>query len=156
MKKLFSFSALNAENLIDKKDKIELVSCPDMGMVCKEHLAVVNRCYTISEQHRKDKNYNLSLEELKSAFYKTTELNELPCSKCAALFRSTITESVQDLHSELEKMSGGIFGNKRYLASLILSENVLKEFESIKLCNTIQMNKPGEHYIGNFLKKKVS
>ena len=156
MRKPFSFSALNAEKSCNQQDKIELVSCPNKDMICKEHLAVVNKCYMISEQYRKDKNFNLSIEELKSAFYKTTELNELPCSKCAALFRSTITESLEDIHTELKKMSSGIFGSKRYQPSLLMSESVLKEFESIKLCNTIHMNNPGEHYIGNYLKKKVS
>jgi hypothetical protein len=156
MRKPFSYAALNAEKLADQQNKIELVSCPNKDMICKEHLAVVNKCYMISEQYRKDKNFNLSIEELKSAFYKTTELNELPCSKCAALFRSTITESLEDIHTELKKMSSGIFGSKRHQSSLLLSESVLKEFESIKLCNTIQMNSPAEHYIGNYLKKKVS
>jgi len=156
MRKSHLFSALNAENSAEKQDKIELVSCPNKDMICKEHLSVVNKCYTISEQHRKDKNFQLSIEELKNAFYKTTELNELPCSNCAALFRSTITESLEDMHAELKKMSSGIFGSKRFNSSLLMSENVLKEFENIKLCNTIQMNKPGEHYIGNYLKKKVS
>lgn len=156
MRKPFSFSALSDEKIDNKQDKIELVSCPNKDVICKEHLSVVNKCYMISEQHRKDKNFNLSIEELKSAFYKTTELNELPCSKCAALFRSTITESLEEINTELKKMSSGIFGSKRYQSSLLMSENVLKEFENIKLCNTIQMNKPDEHYIGNYLKKKVS
>lgn len=156
MRKLFSFSALNAENPVNKQDKIELVSCPNKDMICKEHLSVVNKCYILSEQYLKDKNFQLSIEELKSAFYKTTELNELPCSKCAALFRTTITDSLEEIHTELEKMTSGIFGSKRYQSSLLMSESVLKEFESIKLCNTIQMNKPGEHYIGNYFKKKVS
>ena len=156
MKKPFSFSALSAEKIANKQDKIELVSCPNKDVICKEHLAVVNNCYVISDQHRKDKNFNLSIEELKSAFYKTTELNELPCSKCAALFRSAITESLEEINTELKKMSSGFFGSKRYQSSLLLSESVLKEFENIKLCNTIQMNKHGDHYIGNYLKKKVS
>ena len=156
MRKLFSSSALDTERLNNKQDKIELVSCPNKEMICQEHLSVVNKCYMISEQHRKDKNFNLSIEELKSAFYKTTELNELPCSKCAALFRSTITESLVNIHNELERMSKGIFGSKRFHSSLLMSESVLSEFENIKLCNTIQMNKSGEHYIGNYLKKKVS
>jgi len=155
MRKLFEMSEFKADNLANKQDKIELLSCPNKGMICKEHLSVVNSSYMISEQHRKDKNFNLSIDLLKKAFYKTTELNEPPCSKCAVLFRSTITESLRGIHIELERMSTGFFGSKRYISSLMLAANVLKEFEDVKLSNTIHLKNPNKHYVGDYLKKKV-
>ncbi|HSO85928.1 MAG TPA: hypothetical protein VLQ91_05210 [Draconibacterium sp.] len=156
MKRLFSLSESDSEYLNIEQDKIELVSCPRKEMICKEHLSVVNECYVISEQHRRDKNFQLSIEILKNAFYKTTELSEPPCSKCSVLFRSTITESVERIQDELEKMTTGIFGSKRYLSSLLLANNVLKELENVSLCNTVQLNRPKERSIENYLKKRVS
>jgi len=156
MSKLFSFSAIDSEYLNAKQDKIQLVSCPRKEMICKEHLAVVNKCYVESEQFRRDKNFQQSIDTLKSAFYKTTELEDQPCSKCAVLFRSTITESMENIHGELKKMTAGIFGKKHYQPSFILAQNTLKEFENIKLCKTFHLFESKERFIGNYLKKHVS
>jgi hypothetical protein len=156
MSKLFSSSAIDSEYLNSNQDKIQLVSCPRKEMICKEHLVVVNKCYVESEQYRRDKNFQQSIDTLKSAFYKTTELKDQPCSKCAVLFRSTITESMENIHDELKKMTTGIFGNKHYQPSLILAENTIKEFENVKICNTFHLHETKERYIGNYLKRHVS
>lgn len=66
-------------------------------------------------RHRKD--YKESIAALKDAFDKTIELQENPCLKCAALFRATITESLENVHDELQSMSTGIFKLKRYESS---------------------------------------
>jgi len=151
-----SFSAIDSEYLNANQDKIQLVSCPGKEMICKEHLAVVNKCYVESVQFRRDKNFQQSIEALKNAFYKTTELEDEPCSKCAVLFRSTITESMENIHGELKKMTTGIFGKKHYQPSFILAENTLKEFENIKLCKTFHLYESKERFIGNYLKRHVS
>jgi hypothetical protein len=156
LKKLFSFSASDAEYLNEKQDKIELVSCPRKGIICQEHLAVVNKCYVESEHYRKEKDFEKSIDTLKSAFYKTTELVESPCSKCATLFRLTITESMENMHNELEKMSTGIFGKKRYQPSYHYAGKVLSEFENVTICNTLQLDESKKRYIGSYPKKNVS
>lgn len=156
MRKLFSLSAVDSEYFNDSQDKIQLVSCPRKEMICKEHLAIVNKCYVESEQYRRDKEYDRTIDTLKSAFYKTTELIDQPCSKCAVLFRSTITESMENIHVELERISSGLFGKKRLHSSYIMAANVLKEFENVKLCNTIQLLESKEPFIGNYIKKNVS
>jgi hypothetical protein len=156
LKKLFSFSASDTEYLNEKQDKIELLSCPRNGIICQEHLAVVNKCYVESEHYRKERDFDRSIDTLKSAFYKTTELSELPCSKCASLFRLTITESMEDMHKELGKMSNGIFSKKRYQTSYQLAGKVLKEFENVTICNTLQLNESKRRYIGNYPQKNVS
>jgi hypothetical protein len=155
-KKLFSFSAPDADYLNEKQDKIELLGCPRNGKICQEHLAVVNKCYVESEHYRKEKDFERSIETLKNAFYKTTELVESPCSKCASLFRSTITESMENLHNELQNMTTGIFAKKRYHPGYVLAAKVLKEFEDVTICSTIQLDKTKERYIGDYLKKNVS
>jgi hypothetical protein len=156
MNKLFSSSAVNSDYSENKQDKIELISCPRKDMTCKQLLSVVNQCYVVSEHYLRERDYDRSIDTLKSAFYKTTELVEQPCSKCAALFRSTITESLENIHDELGKMSRGIFSKKRYQTSFLMSENVLKEFDRVKQSNIFPLSKSKDLFIGNYLDKKVS
>ena len=156
LKNIFSFSASDAEYLNEKQDKIELLSCPRNGRICHEHLAVVNKCYVESDHYRKEKDYERSIDTLKNAFFKTTELVESPCSKCATLFRSTITESLENIHSELESMSTGIFGKKRYQTGYQHAVKVLREFENVTICNSLQLDESKKRYIGSYPQKNVS
>lgn len=149
MKRLFSFSA--TENISDIKEKIELVSCPLKEMMCRFHLSVVNNSYLQSEQYRKEKDYHKSIDTLKSAFNKTTELMDHPCTRCARLYRSNIVESLENIHVELEKMSTGIFGNKRYQSSYLKAEKFLTEFGNLGLGNKFQLNESKEQFLGNYL-----
>ena len=151
-----SFSMPESEHLNDSRDKIEVVKCPLNELMCKEHLSVVNKCYVESEQYRRNKEFQRSIETLKNAFYKTMELNELPCTKCAVLFRSTIKESLESIHSELEKMTTGFFGNKHYQSNFVMAEKVLREFENTILSNTFKLKESQELHIGNLPKKNVS
>jgi hypothetical protein len=156
MNKLSSFSAINSGYSQNTQDKIELLSCPRKDMTCKQLLSVVNQCYVESEHYLREKDYDRSIGTLKSAFYKTTELVEQPCSKCAALFRSTITESLGNIHDDLERMSKGIFSKKRYQSSFMMSERILKELEQVTQSNIFPLNRSKDLFIGNYLKKKVS
>jgi hypothetical protein len=156
IKRFFSFSETDSDYFHGKQDKIELLSCPRKDMICKKQLSVVNKCYVESEHYLREKDFERSIDTLKSAFYKTTELEDQPCSKCAAFFRSTITESLENIHSELEKMSAGIFSKKCYQSSYIMAGNILKEFENVRLFNTFQIHRSKDPFVGNYLKKKVS
>jgi hypothetical protein len=156
MNRLFSLSAAETEYLYNKQDKIELMSCPRNAMICQGHLAVVNKCYVESEQSFRDKNFQRSIETLKDAFYKTTELVDAPCNKCARLFRSTITESLENMSDELEKMTRGLFGNKRYHSCYLNAASVLNEFEKVRLHESFQSNELHNRFIGSQLKRKVS
>jgi len=155
-KKQFSFSGEETGYFKEKQNKIEVVSCPRKVKICQEHLSIVNKCYVESEHHFRDKDFNKSIDPLKDAFYKTTELVDAPCSKCAVFFRSTITASLENMHVEIEKMTSGFFGNKSYQSSCIKAGNVLNEFEKFKLHNSFQTNESKELFIGNYSKKKVS
>lgn len=152
----FSFSEAETEQFYNNQDKIELLSCPRNKMICQEQLSFVNKCYLQSEQSFKDKDFHRSIDTLKNAFYKTTELDELPCAKCAALFRSTIVESVENYHNELERMTSGLFGKKSYISSREKAANVLDEFEKVKLHESFTANKSKNRFIGSYLKQKVS
>jgi len=127
---LFSKSEPRYSNL--NYNKIEVLNCPLRSIQCKGHLFEVNRCYLDSEQYHKEKNFEQSIETLKSAFLKTTELTDHPCTNCALLFRTVITESMRNIYNELGQMSKGIFGTKRYHLNYLSAEMALKEFENVK------------------------
>jgi hypothetical protein len=153
---LFSFSAIDSGFLNTDQDKIQIASCPRKETICKEQIAVINKCYAKSEQYYKDKDFERSLEILQCAFNKTSELSEISCSKCAVLFRSTITESVNNIHGELRKMTNGLFRNRRFESSFIMADKVLNELKNVGLGNVFQLNESIDYMIGNYHKRKVS
>jgi len=124
---LFSGTAKGDEN--SNPNKIELQDCQFGGEKCKEHLSVINENYLKFQEYRHRKDYKESIAALKDAFDKTIELHDDPCLKCAALFRDTITESLENVHDELQGMSTGIFRKKRYEPSRLEARYVLDEFQ---------------------------
>jgi len=151
MRKLFSFSATEIKNYKEKQFKIELVSCPLKEMMCKFHLSAIDKNYHESEQYRKDGDFQKSINTLKSAFDKTTELMDHPCTKCAQFYRSSIIESMENIHEELENITIGIFGNKKYQSVYINANSVLKEFENVGKSQKFQLNESKEKFLGNYL-----
>jgi hypothetical protein len=155
IKRLFSKSVIDPENYNDKKDKIELLSCPGKEIKCKEQLTLINKIYVDTEYYLSEKYYQRSIETLKSAFYITTELTDHPCFKCAELFRSTIIESLENIQNELKNSTSGFFGSKNLKSSLILAEDTLAELKGFTVQNTYQIHNPQDKYIGNYLKNIV-
>ncbi len=74
-----------------------------------------------------------------------------PCTRCVRLYRSNIVESLENIHGELEKMSSGVFGNKRFHSSYIKADNLLKEFENVGLDYKFQLNETKGQFLGNYL-----
>ena len=113
-------------------ERIELVSCPLEGSNCKEHRMVINREFYASQNFFHNKDYSRSILALKIAFDKTFEIQKTSCLNCAELFRKTITQSLENIHDDLYKMSKGIFATKRYNSSLELAGNVLNEMKRVE------------------------
>lgn len=128
----FSMSVSDSEYLQDSEEKIELLSCPNGGMSCKEHLSSINNRFVESYSYHRDKNYHGSIESLKNAFERTGELKESKCTNCANLFRTTIADSLEKIHDELKGMSTGIFKTKKYQASYVMARTTLKDFRSAR------------------------
>ena len=126
---LFQTSTKDSKYFNDEKLFIELESCPLEGKHCIEHRAFINRNMRVSLSHLLNKEYAQSIEELKSAYYKTTELNEPACLQCAQFFRSTIMRSMEHIQVDLHKMSTGLFKVKRFKPNLEEVNNVLKELK---------------------------
>ncbi len=155
MRKLFSFSVTDTEYFEVEKDKIELLGCSCKDMTCRKQLLLVNKCYVESEHYYREKDFKRSIDILKSAFYSTLELTEIPCSKCAMVFRSTITESLENIHSELKKMSTGLFGYKRFQSSYLMADHVLKELKDVGLSATIKIRESNERFPVSNHERKV-
>lgn len=111
-------------------EKIVLVSCPFDGNDCKEHRMVINRDFYASQNYLVNKEYSRSILALKNAFHKTNELEKSTCVNCAKMFRTSITQSLENIHDDLQYMTSGFFGNRRFHPSLILAVNVLKEMKN--------------------------
>ena len=126
---LFSISAKEGKYFNDKEGFIEVESCPIGVMFCTEHLAFINKKMRISRSHWLNKNFVLAIDELKIAYNKTAEINEPTCTQCAALFRTTITKSMEAIHEDLQEMTTGFFRAKRFQSSYELATITLKEFK---------------------------
>ena len=69
----------------------------------------------------------MSIRSLQNAFDKTYELEVSKCKKCAQLFRSTIINSLENMHVEIEKMSSEKFRGKRYRSSYVLAADAVRD-----------------------------
>jgi hypothetical protein len=128
--KSVSFSDLE-HNKENAGSKIELLTCQEGGKRCKDHLVLINQKYSIAHELLSEKDYMNSIKALKDAFYISSELRETSCLKCAELFRSTITQSLENINLELQALTSGFLKKKRYIPSYIESCNVLEELKKI-------------------------
>lgn len=129
MEKQFLSSGKSSVYNYLSEDKIELLVCNTGSQNCKEHLLIINKCYIESNNYHFESDYNKSIESLKDAFLRTCDLHEDSCVKCAEFFRSTITKSLENINSELYKLTSGFISNNRYLKSYEKSCAVLNEFK---------------------------
>lgn len=111
-------------------NKIELVSCPHAGRSCSKQLNGINKNYEEHLFFYDAKDYQNSIEALKKAFEETLDLRDNTCVKCAQLFRSTITESLENMCSDLRKMSNGSIKTRHY-QFYKMAEIVLTEFKKV-------------------------
>jgi hypothetical protein len=151
LRELFSFNVSSPEQKTDNVHNIELVSCPLREIICNVHLTAINDNIIESEKYRKEKDYNKSIDTLKSAFQRSTELLNHPCTSCAHHFRAKIYESLENINSELEKKSKGLFSRKKYKSSYLKAKRVLREFKMEVGNNKFQLNNSGKQFLGNHL-----
>ena len=111
------------------KKKFELVNCPKGGASCSSQLYDINRNFENSDIYLQNKEYLMSVESLKMAFEKTYELEDSKCRKCSQLFRSTIINSLENMHVELERMASKRFRGQRFQGSYILVDNALRNLK---------------------------
>lgn len=112
-------------------NKFEIESCAINGENCKNHLSEINKSYLICNQSNQNKDYSNAIEALKQGFYKSCELNDPVCLNCSRMFRSTITQSIVNIQNELENISSGLFGTKRYTKSYLMACDTLNELKQV-------------------------
>jgi len=142
---------INIKHSKNLQEKIELVNCPLKEMMCETHLTTIYTSFLESEQYRIEKNFDQSIETLKSAFYKTSELMNHPCTRCAHHYRINIIESLENIRNELGKMTNGFFGKKRYQSIYLKADEVVKEFINDGQINNFQLNESKDRFLGNHL-----
>lgn len=155
-KKPYSLSATDSEYFNDKQNKIEIVSCVNDEIKCKNQLSLINKSYLESDQLRRNKDYPRSIEKLKNAFLKTTELQDSKCQKCTLFFQQTISDSLEEMKVELEKLTTGLFARKYYKPSYNLVSQTIQDLEKVSLSNSVKSKKSKEHCISTYLNKSVS
>ena len=128
-RELFSSSSNNDEYYKGQQNKFEVLTCSVRSEGCKDHLVVINECYLAANKYHLEKDYLNTLESLRNAFCRTSQLKEKSCVNCANLFRSTIAQSVESIHGELQNLTTGLFRKKRYEKSYLVSRNILNEIK---------------------------
>ena len=123
-------SEQNKNSKVNKENKIELLSCHNGISKCEEHLKVINNKYREANNHHLEKDYLNSICSLKHAYDKACELQDTSCAVCARFFRSTITNSLENINHELSVLTTGIFKKKRYQKVYAESCDTLNEFKN--------------------------
>lgn len=151
LRELFSFNVTSPEQKTDNGHNVELVSCPLREIICNVHLAAINDNLKESEKYRKEKDFNKSIDILKTAFQRSTELLNHPCTSCAHHFRSKIYESLENINDELEKKSKGLFSRKKHKSSFLKAKRLLREFKIEGANNKFEINNSAKQFLGNHL-----
>jgi hypothetical protein len=125
----FSMAKKYNDYFEDGHDKIELVKCAMGGINCVDHRAVINKKILASRKLFLNKDYQRSIEALKEAYYKTSDLQQASCINCARLYRCMVTDALETIHDDLKKMANGWLFPKRYQSSYELASVVLEEFK---------------------------
>lgn len=124
---IFSLTVEESIYFSDDLPKIEVVNSPQDKGAYAEQLSVINQFFLEAHHFHLEKDYQSSIEALKSAFYTTFEIKESSCLQYAEMFRSTIISSMENIHSDLKQMTTGWFKVKRLKSSFELATVVLDE-----------------------------
>ena len=112
IKNLFAISM--REEDFSKQEKFELVSCPIKEEFCNKLRPAINKDYLVAQQLHLNKDYQKSIETLKSAYSKTLLLREPACAGCADFFQDTIMQYLGEIQKEQKKGSFGFLNFKRH------------------------------------------
>lgn len=109
-------------------EPIQFVSCQFNGSKCVNQRNKINQCLFKSHDSFVDREYDDSMEELKTAYTETLDILGSPCASCAQLFRHRITQSMEQIHGELEQMTTGFFRWDCHKPSYEVASTMINEF----------------------------
>lgn len=130
--KIFSFSTSENEYFEEKRDKIEFTGCKLSGKFCLNILPEINDHFRESDLLYRDRDFNRAIDALEMAWHKAAEIKGSDCQMCVLFFQATVVQSLESIHSELEKMTSGIFATKRYQSCYIKADELLKRISTKK------------------------
>lgn len=130
--KMFSFSASESEYFEEQRDKIEFTGCKHSGKSCLNYLPRINDHFRESDLFYRDRDFNRAIDALEKAWYKAGELKDPDCQRCSLFFQATVLQSLESIHTELDRMTKGIFGTKRYQSCYIKADDLLKRIRTTK------------------------
>lgn len=128
LKKLFTLYVIANEYYNEEQDKIEVEDCETAGSECLSNLSLINRNFRDSQRFFLEKDYTRSIEELQIAFNHTRDIESTQCSPCTHVVRATITQSLEYIQEDLQKMTSGLFRAGRYDECYQRVSNVLDDF----------------------------
>ncbi len=111
-----------------ESEPIQFVSCQFNGSKCINQRRKINQCLFKSHGSFVDKEYDDSIEKLRAAYTETLDIMGSPCASCAQLFRSRITQSMEQIHGELERMTTGFFRWDCHKPSYEVASTMINEF----------------------------
>ena len=96
-------------------NSIELLSCPQGGEKCADHLREINTYMEHSRDMFECKDFLNCLNMLVRAHEISFNMSQGFCVKCADLFRELILKSISNLIAELKRLTTGFFSRKKYI-----------------------------------------
>ena len=117
----------------DGEETIKLEHCADGGIACKLQMMLMNEDLMIARKLIENKEFTRAAQHIKQAFDSTWALKDNRCQGCAALFRNSVFAVLDNLISDLEDMTRGFFGSKKYRRDLeravLLKQEILNMLE---------------------------
>ena len=114
----------------DSKNSIELVSCPQGGESCADHLRVINDKLELARELFEYKDFSRGINVLVEAYGVSYSLSEGFCVKCADLFREIIFKSLNKQLNELERLTSGFLKRHKFVPDLRHAENAINKLKN--------------------------
>ncbi len=128
---LTSLSVKESDYFNDNHEKFEIVGgCPVEESACLNYLSAINKSFASSHSFHLSKDYPRSIESLKYAYTMTSKMEDSFCKECIDLFRSSIIQSLENIHDDLRRMTTGFIMNKRFKPSYDMASMVLEELKN--------------------------
>lgn len=112
------FISNDSDYFNDGEEAIKLEHCADGGKVCKLQMALMNEDLLIARKLIENKEFTRAAQYIRQAFDSTWSLKDDRCQGCAGLFRSSVFSVLDHLINDLEDMTRGFFGSKKYRMDL--------------------------------------
>ena len=109
---------------------IELLSCPQGGENCSDHLRQINTYMELARELFESKDYMNSIDLLSKAYEVSYNVSQGFCVKCADLFREIILKALNNHSLELQKLTTGFMARKKYIPVYNFAQTTIKKLQN--------------------------